>query len=412
MRRREPTPLTRLLRALAFVVAMVLLFDGRVLSLWADSLKDLRARALFTGIVGPLTRLTRVHGLERAEAGMNGVFKIALSGSSDGSSVRIGRSPTARNGVAQGIPAAQGESALPQSSAAQTEAVAIEVPSPKPEPSSKPDGTVEISDSVFYPDYYRSFSFSARTAAAEATEAAETVHQAMPQNLLFIGDSLLGSMAGSLKRSAPKHPDYSIQLEYGISSALVQSVYCDWQKRLERLLSESDYDCVVIFLGANDGIGIHVNGVDLAFDSEAWREEYQGRVRKLLKAIDGKAKRIYWLGTPPMRKQTYGDKMKRINELVAQVCAEFPNAAYLDLFPLLGDSSGRYQAAMNFDGELKTVRAEDGIHFSQAGAQLLTDFVFGRLGRDSSAGEDRGTADRPSPEGLSWVSGPAPGPSP
>jgi uncharacterized protein len=406
MRRREPTPLTRLLRALAIVVAMVLLFDGRVLSLWADSLKDLKARALFTGIVGPLTRLTRAHRLERAEAGMNGAFKIALSGSSDGSSVRIGRAP-----------AAPAESALPPSGAAPAEAVAIEVPSPKPEPSSKPDGTVEISDSVFYPDYYRSFSFSARTAdaaaeTAEATEAVESVHQARPQNLLFIGDSLLGSMSGSLKRSAPKHPDYSIQLEYGISSALVQSVYCDWQKRLERLLSESDYDCVVIFLGANDGIGIHSGGVDLAFDSEAWREEYQGRVRKLLKAIDGKAERIYWLGTPPMRKQSYGDKMKRINELVAQVCAEFPNAAYLDLIPLLGDSSGRYRAAMYLDGELKTVRAEDGIHFSQVGAQLLTDFVFGRLGQDSSAGEERGTADRPSPEGLSWVSGPAPGPSP
>jgi hypothetical protein len=389
MRRREPTPLSRLLRALAIVVAMVLLFDGRVLSLWADALKDLRARALFTGIVGPLTRLTRVHGLERAEAGMNGAFKIALSGSSDGSSVRIGRAPGAR-----------------------TEAVAIEVPSPKPEPSFKPDGTVEISDSVFYPDYYRSFSFSARDTVAETAEAEARLHQAKPQNLLFIGDSLLGSMAGSLKRSAPKHPDYSIQLEYGISSALVQSVYCDWQKRLERLLSESDYDCVVIFLGANDGIGIHSGGVDLAFDSQAWREEYQARVRKLLKAIDGKAKRIYWLGTPPMRKQSYGDKMKRINELVAQVCAEFPNAAYLDLIPLLGDSSGRYRAAMYLDGELKTVRAEDGIHFSQVGAQLLTDFVFGRLGQDSSAGEERGTADRPSPEGLSWVSGPAPGPSP
>lgn len=389
MRRREPTPLTRLLRALATVVAMVLLFDGRVLSLWADSLKDLRARALFSGIIGPLTKLTRAHGLERPEAGMGGAFKIALSGSSDGSSVRIGRAP-------------------------QVQAVPIEAPRPKPEPSSKPDGTVEISDSIFYPDYYRSFSFQAQAGDTALPEAKvrETAAQAEPRNLLFIGDSLLGSMAGSLKRSAPKHAEYSIQLEYGISSALVQSVYCDWQKRLELLLSESRYDCVIVFLGANDGIGIHSGGVDLAFDSEAWRQEYQGRVRKLLKAMDEKTERIYWLGTPPMRKQAYGGKMKRINELVAQVCAEFPKVAYLDLVPLLGDSAGRYRVAMYVDGELKTVRTEDGIHFTQAGAQLLTDFVFGTLGQDLSAGEDRGTADRPSPAGLSWESGPARGPSP
>jgi uncharacterized protein len=405
MRTHGPTALTRLLKALGIVVAMVLAFDGRLLSLWASSLKDLPTRALFTGIVDPLSRLARVHGLNRPEAAMNATFKIALSGSSDGSSFTIGRTSPADSGSTTGAP--QPDTAPPTTPAATP-----------PGPSSKPDGTVEASESVFYPKYYRSYSFPAEkspateptaapgtTAAPITTENAEagaaggTQMKTKPRDLLFIGDSLMGSMAYSLKKSAPEHPGYSIQLEYGISSALVQSVYCDWQKRLELLLAEGSYDCVIVFLGANDGQGIHARGVDLPFDSEAWRNEYQGRVRKLLQTMDAKAGRIYWLGTPPMRKAAYGDKMRRINELIREVCAEFPKAEYLDLAPLLGDESGGYRAAMELGGELKTVRSEDGIHFTQAGAQLLTDFVFGALDEERASREADAAA-RSSPESL------------
>lgn len=406
MRRREPTALSRLLKAMGIVVAIVLLFDGRVLSLWAASLKDLRARALFSGIVDPVARLAAVHGLNKPEAGLNGSFKLALAGSSDGSSFKI-------------LPSAAGPEGGPTVETGPADAP--EQRPPRPEPSSKPDGTVEASASVLYPKYYRSYSFpAAPSPAANASVPPEAQGPAAPpsarkrerpRDLLFIGDSLMGSMAYSLKKSAPRHPGYSIQLEYGISSSLVQSVYCDWQKRLEDLLAPGGYDRVIVFLGANDAQGIHTRGVDLPFDGEEWRIEYQGRVRKLLRTMDGRVGRIYWLGTPPMRKAAYGGKMKRINELIKEVCAEFPSAEYLDLEPLLGDGSGGYRAAMELDGELKTVRSEDGIHFTQAGAQLLADFVFGKLDGEEADRADVAAAG-PAPAGFSSGSGSVPAPSP
>lgn len=360
MGKREPTQLTRLLRAAGLAFAIAVLCNGRVLTLWSSSLGDPTMRSLFSGVVGPVVRLSSAHGLDRPEARMRDAFKLALAGSSDGSSERIGPG------------------------AAAPEEGGTEPPPPLPRPSSRPDGTVDASDSVYYADYYRSFSFGSGAAGGKKPKGL--------RNVLFIGDSLLGSMAGSLKRSAPARPAYAIQLEYGISSALVQSVYCDWQKRLEDLLAGTAYDSIVVFLGANDGIGIHAGGRDLAFDSDEWVREYQSRVRALLSAMEGKAGRVYWLGTPPMRKAGYRERMARVNELVAEVCAEFPRAEHVDLAPLLGDSRGRYRPAMYMDGEMRIVRADDGIHFTEAGARLITDFVFGLL--------DQETAEASRPRGM------------
>jgi hypothetical protein len=88
--------------------------------------------------------------------------------------------------------------------------------------------------------------------------------------------------------------------------------------------------------------------------------------------------------------------MVEVNRIAEEVCAEYGQAEYVDLAPLLGDAKGRYRAALPIGGGLKTIRHEDGIHYTQAGAQYVTDYLYALLAKNQEgapAGASAGNID-------------------
>jgi hypothetical protein len=385
----------RLMAIMATALACTLLFNTRILATWAEGLENPVGRAVFLNILKPLHSGMRFARLDIPEARLYSGFRPALARSSGTSSTSLGKkAPPSQDGAPAALTAPAPE---PQASVAAAQAPAPKAPAAANHAPAAASQAAQAGIAADSPAALAGRFASGPDGYSDKPEwlgAASLRADADPGSkaYLFIGDSLLASLLPSLKRSAPEHPDCALQVEYGIASAIVQSVYCDWPKRAELLVRERDYDAVLVFLGTNDGIAIHTSSGDLAFDGGPWREEYKRRIRALLDILTARAPMVYWVGVPPMRKSGYREKMTEVNRIAEEVCAEYGQAEYVDLAPLLGDAKGRYRAALPIGGGLKTIRHEDGIHYTQAGAQYVTDYLYALLAKNEEGAPGGGSA--------------------
>jgi lysophospholipase L1-like esterase len=386
---------------MATALACTLLFNTRILATWAEGLENPVGRTVFLNVFKPLHAAMRFARLDIPEERLYSGFRPALARSSGTSSTSLGKKAPPPQDGAHAAPSAPAPAPEGSIAAAQVPAPAQNAAAPAKRASAAAAHAGQAGIAADSPAALAGRFAAGPDSYSDKPEwlgAASLRPEADPGSkaYLFIGDSLLASLLPSLKRSAPEHPDCALQVEYGIASAIVQSVYCDWPKRAELLVRERDYDAVLVFLGTNDGIAIHTSSGDLAFDGEAWRGEYKRRIRILLDILTARAPRVYWVGVPPMRKSGYREKMVEVNRIAEEVCAEYGQAEYVDLAPLLGDAKGRYRAALPIGGGLKTIRHEDGIHYTQAGAQYVTDYLYALLAKNQEgapAGASAGNID-------------------
>ncbi len=362
--------------SLLSILILSLLFNTRVLSIWSQSLTQPLARLVFSTVFGSLHGLATLTGLDQAEAWLNRGFRPALARTSNATSLSIGAGPDrgAQGGLGQRATAPDPEQWRLDKSR----------PSAQTANDSKAelDGKAELggqTELIGRTDI-DPHSYTSEIDMQGAFILSGAQQKTGPQTFLLIGDSLLGCILPGLKRIADSHPGYELHVEYGISSALVQSLFTDWHKRLALLLQRQDYKAILIFLGTNDGIAIWQGGKELVFDGPEWRAEYLGRVRHLIAQALARSPRVYWIGVPPMRKEGYREKMVRINALVREVCDEFEGATFVDTTALFGDAEGKYQAAINIGGVATLARTEDGIHYNQAGAVYLGEYLYDLLG--------------------------------
>jgi hypothetical protein len=87
-----------------------------------------------------------------------------------------------------------------------------------------------------------------------------------------------------------------------------------------------------------------------------------------------------WLGLPipdgPGFKKSF-PVMNRILESAARVHAK--QATYVDTWHLLDDFHGRYTAYLRVHGKLTQIRMSDGVHYTQAGGDLVAAKVVAQL---------------------------------
>ncbi len=86
---------------------------------------------------------------------------------------------------------------------------------------------------------------------------------------------------------------------------------------------------------------------------------------------------MIWCGNPIARSATYTEDMGYINEIYAAEAARF-GAQFVPLWSAIADDQGRYAAyGKDRDGTTQRLRADDGIHFTAAGYELIADKIVG-----------------------------------
>jgi len=136
---------------------------------------------------------------------------------------------------------------------------------------------------------------------------------------------------------------------------------------------------VVIFVGANDDQGIEVDGVASAPGTVAWVFDYAERVDDLLREATGAGARVIWVGMPPMENPELNVAIQWEDVIYERETERFPGALYMSSVPVLGNASGLYVANEDVSGQQVSVRTDDGVHLTPAGAGVLAHAVIGTI---------------------------------
>ena len=118
--------------------------------------------------------------------------------------------------------------------------------------------------------------------------------------------------------------------------------------------------------------------------TEEWDALYGQRVEAFIKKLRAKKLAVYWVGLPIMRSPDESDEAEDLNEVYRE--KSFINGAkFIDTWSGFTDESGRYSAfGPDMSGQVRRLRADDGMHFTSRGYLKLAHFAEKEIRRDLS----------------------------
>ncbi len=208
-----------------------------------------------------------------------------------------------------------------------------------------------------------------------------------PLRLWIGGDSQIGVPGQSLQRLAGTTGLITTELDVRISTGLARPDAFDWPAHLAEALPAWAPDAVVVQFGANDHQGVRTPDGWLAFRTDAWAAEYRARVDAVMTLLERQAARVYWLGQPIARDDGYSARLEVLNALYAEVASRHPQVEFIPIWALLATADGTYASHLPdaFGREVR-VRADDGIHLSRAGGDLVAKVVLDAVVADWGLG--------------------------
>jgi hypothetical protein len=122
-------------------------------------------------------------------------------------------------------------------------------------------------------------------------------------------------------------------------------------------------------------------GGSYEFHTDPWATLYAKRIDDMIAALKSKGVPIVWVGLPAIRGPKSTSDMGYLDELYRER-AEKAGIVYVDLWDGFIDEQGRYAVqGPDFEGQIRRLRAADGVHFTKAGAVKLASYVDRELRR-------------------------------
>jgi len=111
------------------------------------------------------------------------------------------------------------------------------------------------------------------------------------------------------------------------------------------------------------------------FRSDKWAEAYTRRIDETIAALKSKGAPVFWVGLPAIRGTKSTSDMVYLNDLY-RGRAEKAGIIYVDVWDGFVDEDGTFAASgPDFEGQIRRLRAGDGVHFTKAGARKLAHYV-------------------------------------
>jgi hypothetical protein len=205
-------------------------------------------------------------------------------------------------------------------------------------------------------------------------------------NVVIFGDSLGDGVWAGLYHALRKDKRFNVIRKSKVATGFVRRDYYDWNEAVREATSETTVDIAVVVMGTNDRQIIVENGARYALFSPKWREVYTQRVDDFTATLKATGARIYWVGLPVMRGQTFENDMLTFSRIFADRAAE-NGVTFLPTHDLLADDDGKYSAyGLDGAGRKRLLRAEDGIHFTMPGYEKLVTPIALAIKQDVDGG--------------------------
>lgn len=203
--------------------------------------------------------------------------------------------------------------------------------------------------------------------------------------IVVLGDSLGDGLWTGLYRSFQDEKDVDVVRRAKISTGLVRTDIYNWNKQLKEILKkDGKYQIAVVMFGANDDQPIHDHGNWYATGSPGWRDAYAKRVGDFIKTLKAAGIATYWVGLPVMRSAKMNQDAEMMNDIFREESFIY-QTKFIDTWSGFTNESGHYSAyGPDMTGEIRRLRAEDGVHFTPRGYLKLAHFVGKEIRRDLS----------------------------
>jgi uncharacterized protein len=126
------------------------------------------------------------------------------------------------------------------------------------------------------------------------------------------------------------------------------------------------------------------NGV-YEFREERWVELYVKKIEEMIGVLKSKGVPVLWVGLPAIRGTKPTADMLFLDSLYRDAAGK-AGITYVDVWDGFVDEAGRYlQQGPDFEGQIRRLRAYDGVYFTQAGARKLAHYVEREITRAFAA---------------------------
>ncbi|WKA29567.1 SGNH/GDSL hydrolase family protein [Bradyrhizobium roseum] len=111
------------------------------------------------------------------------------------------------------------------------------------------------------------------------------------------------------------------------------------------------------------------------FRDERWVELYAKKIEELIGVLKSKGVPVLWVGLPAIRGQRGTSDMLYLDALYRDGAGK-AGITYVDVWDGFVDEAGRFlQKGPDFEGQIRQLRAADGVFFTKAGARKLAHYV-------------------------------------
>jgi hypothetical protein len=201
---------------------------------------------------------------------------------------------------------------------------------------------------------------------------------AHPLRVWVAGDSLAQVPGDALERIGGAID--VVGVESRLSTGLARTDLYNWFTRIQQAPRQLNPDVVVFSFGADDAHdymgGAHVG----PFGSPSWVAEYRRRVDGVTRELNAAGIRVVWLGLPIPDGPGFKKSFPVVNAILEGVAhSHAKDATYVDTWHRLDDFHGRYAQYLRIHGKLTQIRASDGVHYTQAGGDLVAAQVVAQL---------------------------------
>jgi hypothetical protein len=224
---------------------------------------------------------------------------------------------------------------------------------------------------------------SSRPAIERATGKAgeKTIAKAKPAFapsyfVAVLGDSLGQMLAQGLSEAFESRPEVAILRKAKENSGLVRDDFFDWTNATRDMLASGEkIDFAVMLIGSNDRQTLRDANGSYEPRSPEWQAAYTQRIETIAAMFRDKKIPLVWVGLPILRSERLSADALALNEFY-HAYAEKSGATYIDIWQAFADEAGQYSAiGPDINGQTVRLRANDGIHFTKAGARKLGHFV-------------------------------------
>jgi hypothetical protein len=209
-------------------------------------------------------------------------------------------------------------------------------------------------------------------------------------NVFVFGDSLAEGLAAGLKRLTLGNPKFQVLPRGRSGTGLARPDRYDWNGAIATILERQRVDIAVIFVGSNDTVSVRTDNGNFAIGSAPWHDAYAGHVDTLIEQLRANGTAVYWVELPPMARGDYEEAIRQVTAVHSER-AYAAQVRFVNIRQHFVDDSGEFTSTgVDLEGEVRRLRARDGVHFLRRGNDKVASFVLDAIERDVKDVEDGG----------------------